>query len=106
MVNTLRRSLELWSLDLKTQSMRGLNTIGEAYDATWSATGTRIAYSRLRSEKGYEVNEVAVKALDSTFALMPLVGRRVVSFALAFVNPGHVAGLTKPALAGSRVVTS
>ncbi len=65
MVNTLRRASELWSVDMKTQSMRGLNTIGEAYDATWSATGTRIAYSRLRPEKGYEVNEVVVKDLES-----------------------------------------
>ena len=64
-VNTLRRALELWSVDLSTQSLRGLNTIGEAYDAIWSATGTRIAYSRLRPEKGYEVNEVVVKDLES-----------------------------------------
>ena len=75
MVNTLRRALELWSVDLKTQSMRGLNTIGEAYDATWSATGKRVAYSRLRSEKGYEVNEVVVKDLESgKETVLPLEG--------------------------------
>jgi len=64
-VNTLRRASELWSMDLKTQSMRGLNPIGESYNAIWSATGTRMAYSRLRSEKGYNVNEVVVKNLES-----------------------------------------
>ena len=37
-----------------------------------------------------------IEGLTSTFALMPLVGRRVGAFALAFVNPGHGAGLTKP----------
>jgi len=74
-VNTLRRASELWSVDLKTQSMRGLNTIGEAYNATWSATGTRIAYSRLRSEKGYDVNEVVVKNLESgKETVLPLKG--------------------------------
>ncbi len=75
MVNTLRRASELWSMDLKTQSMRGLNTIGESYDATWSAIGTRIAYSRLRPEKGYEVNEVVVKDLESGGeTVLPLEG--------------------------------
>ncbi|MHC4989910.1 MAG: TolB family protein, partial [Planctomycetota bacterium] len=75
MVNTLRRASELWSVDLKTQSMRGLNTIGEAYDATWSATGKRVAYSRFRSEKGYEVNEVVVKDLESGGeTVLPLEG--------------------------------
>ena len=34
--------------------------------------------------------------VTSTFAFMPLVVRRVGAFALAFVNPGHGAGLTKP----------
>jgi eukaryotic-like serine/threonine-protein kinase len=75
MVGTLRRASELWSVDLKTQSMRGLNTIGEAYNATWSATGTRIAYSRLRSEKGYDVTEVVVKDLESgEETVLPLEG--------------------------------
>lgn len=75
MVNTLRRALELWSMDLKAQSMRGLNTIGEAYNAIWSATGARIAYSRLRPEKGYEVNEIVVKNLESgEETVLPLTG--------------------------------
>ena len=39
---------------------------------------------------------VSPGSVSSTFAFMPLVVRRVGAFALAFVNPGHGAGLTKP----------
>ena len=38
-----------------------------------------------------------LECVSSSFALMPFAGRRVVAFALAFVNPGHGEGLTKPA---------